>query len=617
MTTMTIRDIIKKYDDLHFISIKKPTKEKESWTFKVSDPTSRLNGTEGFLKDYRYRIVTLQRGCHFFVSFKIYFDDNTFEYLVDPKKAIHRSSIKKYMDGLLNYVVWSNDISKKKNDPSFKYTKTQMYNDNVSTYLDMCHLYGEYSSVGTGLTRDIRNVIVLDIDVNCEKLENKKELDNLIVKFSHYDFVPNFYIFNKESKHVQLQWLVKDCEYKRIMWENINKRIEYLEETKDIHKELNMFDFNFTELTQEGVTFRNFSRGLTCLSDKYKFGDKNFTFWKAKNFYTALIGLYNLELKMPVLKNGEIEYLTQEQMEELFSTKENRDIYYENCPTMEEVYIKTDGLLGEYETTTISKTSMEKIQDDINELFDEPFELYDYRNEPTFGQSRNDYVFNTTRTVTWDMMRQLNYNDKGDFYKLSQRAQKSFRSNVKKLVKTKFNEEDDRYGGEWPGTTNKSKYSVSEFNSTFTHSFEFAIENYINSSYSDDDRNKSLEERKLKKDLRHVLIIYLMSTQKKKIKNKDLLVGINKVMKESGHEEISNSTLKRDLIEIRDYTPDDKRNLFVSVMKVVDTRQDELEKTSQKSKDKKEINICKKRLRRLSLCNMDEIKRGYEKEVTI
>lgn len=613
MASETIRDIIQRCDDLHYISIKKPTRDKESWTFTVNDPSSRLDGVTGRLVDYRHKIVTLQRGCHYFVSFKIFFDDGTFEYMVDPKKAIHRSSTKKYLDNLLNYVIWSNDISRMKSDPSFKYTKSQMYKDGVTTYLDMCFKYCDYSSVGTGLTRDVRNIIVLDIDVNCEKPDNKRELENMIVMFSHYDFTPNFYIFNRESKHVQLQWLIQDCEYKEIIWDNIRKRTEYLDDTKDIDKELNMYDFSFTELTQDGIKFRKFSRGLTCLSDKYKFGDKNFTFWKAKNFYTALMGKYNLELRMPKVIDGEITYLSQDEMENLFSTKESRDRYYLESPTMDEVYMKTEDLMGKY-LTTISESSIKKIQDDLNELFDEPFDLYDFRDESNFDMSRNNFVFNTTRTITWDSMRQLNYNDKSDFYGLSQRNQKAFRSKVKKMVKSKFDEEDNRYGGEWPGTTNRSRYTASEFNNTFSHSFEFAIENYVNLTYSDDDRNKSLEERRLKKNLRHVLIIYLMSIHGKggKMKNKDLLVSVNDVMRESGHEEISNSTLKRDLNEIRGYSVEEKQELIVSVFGVINDRMNELEDTQNNSKDKKEINVCRKRLKRLSLCNIEEMKGDWD-----
>lgn len=166
MCEISINSIIKNSSDLHFITINKPSKNRNTWTFEVNDNTSRLNGVSGNLCEYKYRIVTLQRDTHFFVSYKIFFEDDTFEYFIDPRKSIHRSSTKKYMDNLLNYIIWSNDISYLKNDPSFKYSKIQMIKDGVSNFLDLCVKYGDYSSIGTGLTRDIRNLIVLDIDVN-------------------------------------------------------------------------------------------------------------------------------------------------------------------------------------------------------------------------------------------------------------------------------------------------------------------------------------------------------------------------------------------------------------------------------------------------------------------
>lgn len=600
----SIKNIINEYNDLHYISIKKPTRDRNSWTFEVHDKTSRLNGVCSKLIDYKYRIITLQRGDHFFIAYKLFFDDGSFEYMVDPKKSIHRTSVKKYIESLINYTIWSNDISYLKNDPSFKYTHMEMVKDNVSNYLDLCVKYGDYSSIGSGLTRDVRNLIVLDIDVNCEKPENKKELERLILLFSNYDFTPNFYIINHESKHVQLQWLIKSCDYKQILWKQIHEKINYLESTKDIHKELYLNEFNFVELSPEGLKYRKFTRGLTELSDKYKFGDPNYTFWKAKNLYSAFQGKYNLELKMPKVIDGEITYLTYEEMSDIFKTKENRQRYYDSSPTMEEIYDKTNQFMYDY-MNSISEKSIKKVKDDLDELFDEPFELYDYKTD-NFALSRNTFVFNCTRTTTWDIMREMNCKSKTDILKLSQRNQKSFKSKIKKLVKSKFEIEDNKYGGEWPGTTNKTKYTSSEFNSTFNNSFDFAVEHFTNTTYDDLSRTKSLEERILKKKLRHVLILYLQSTYHK-IKNKDLLSLINDTLTKSKHEKISNTTLKRDLKEIEKYDETDKQELYKFIMDSYDKRQKDLMKISEMN-DKKEININKKRLQRLWLENIDEIR---------
>ena len=96
----SIKNIINEYNDLHYISIKKPTRDRNSWTFEVQDKTSRLNGVCSKLIDYKYRIITLQRGDHFFIAYKLFFDDGSFEYMVDPKKSIHRTSVKKYIESL-------------------------------------------------------------------------------------------------------------------------------------------------------------------------------------------------------------------------------------------------------------------------------------------------------------------------------------------------------------------------------------------------------------------------------------------------------------------------------------------------------------------------------------
>ena len=598
-----IRDIVKESDDLHFIHITKPTKDRSTWTFEVKDSSSRLNGVSGRMCDYNFRTITLQRGTHFFLTYKFMFDDGSFEYFVDPKKSLHRSTVKKYVDGILNYLIYSNDISINKNDPSFKYTHSEMIRDGVFNYLDLCHHFQDYSSVGTGLTRDIRNLIVMDIDVNCEFPSNKKELERILGLFASCDFLPNFYIFNHESKHVQLQWLVKDCEYKSIIWKSVNDKIEHLEKTKHVPKELSVYDFNFIELNPSGIKYRKFTKALTQLSTKNKFGDTNYTFWKAKNFYTALLGEYGLELKMPKLVDGEITYLTQDEMMSIFETKESRRKYFESSPDMDEVYRKTESIMSEF-TDAISEESIKKIKDDLDELFEDDSFLYDYTKDTCLAQSRNSFVLECTRNTTWELMRDNNYNSKSDVLKLTQKNFKSFKNKVKEVVKTKFNMEDEKYCGEWPGTTNKTKYTRMEFNNTFDRSFNFAVEHFSNLTYTNDDRDKSLEERVLKKQLRHVLIIYLKSCMNDgKIKNNQLLKKVNEVLTESGHVKISNTTLKRDLKEIGNYDFEDMKKVFVHVLNSINERS-----VDECVTDKKELNVRKKRMKRVNLVNIMDIK---------
>lgn len=599
-----IKSIIREYDDLHVITINKPSKDKKTWTFEVNDKTSKLNGVCDKIINYRYKIVTLQRKNHFFISYKIFLPDGGFEYFVDPKKSLHRTSVKKFIEMMMNYMIWSNDISYLKNDSSFKYTQMEMYRDGIDNYLDLCVKFGDFSSIGSGLTRDVRNLIVLDIDVNCEKDENKKELERIISLCSRYDFTPNFYIFNHKSKHVQLQWLVKSFQYKQVYWDNVNEKIKYLETSKD-NKELYLNDFNFMDLSPEGLKYRQFTRCLTNISDKYKFGDKNYTFWKSKNFYAAYLGKYDLELKMPKVVDGEISYLTRDEMRNIFSSKESRNSYYNESPTIEEIYEKTSSFIDTY-SSLLSEKSISKIKDDIKEIFKEDtFELYDYTKKDNYDLSRNTYVFNCTRNATWDFLRNVNFKDKNDFNKLTQRNKKILKNKIKKEVKSKYEIENDKFHGYWPGTTNQSKYTISEFNSTFDNSFDFAVEHFINNSYDDDSRKKSLDERILKKKLRHVLIIYLQSNCEK-IKNKELLMKINNVLVNSNHQKISISTFKRDMKEIKKYDEKDKEKLFEYIFKNINERKEQLSQ-SMEIGDKKDINVNKKKLNRILLENIDDI----------
>ena len=608
----TINQIIKDSEDLHFIKIIKPSRERNSWRFECNDPTSKLSGISGNLKDYQYKISTLQRGHHYFLAYKIYVGES-YEYYVDPKKSIHRTSTKKYVDSFINHIILSNDISYLKNSPSFKYSKQEMISDGISNYLDLCVHFGEYSSIGTGLTRDIRNLLVMDIDVNCEKSENKKELERLIIAFSSVNFTPDFLIFNHESKHVQLQWLIQDCKYKEVNKNFVNKKIDELEQSENKHREINIFDFNFTDISQDGTDYRMFTKALTYLSDKYKFGDKNYTFWKAKNFYSALLGKFNLELMMPYVKDNEIHYLDQEYMESLFATKESRQTYFDASPSLSDVYEKTKTLIAPV-MGKVSEASVKKIKDGSDISFKEiKSEKNIDKDGSEYGESRNDFVFQCTREMTWEIARRNNFKDKTDIKKLSENKFKSFKSSVKKEVKNLFNIENEKYGGLWPGTTNHSKYTSSEFNLTFNSSFEFAVDIFINKKYTDEQRNDSIYERKLKSNLRLMVVDYL-TTNYKKLKRKELLDVVNDLLTESKQRPISNTSLKRDLHKLSEYDDQMKKKLYKSVLNELDGRKDKLNKLINDGNDKKEINILKKKMNRLGM-NMnvlDEIRKSIE-----
>lgn len=594
----SIHDIINENGDLHKIQLKKPSKDRSTWTLSVNDESSNLNGvSDDSIDNYDFRTTTLVRNGHYFTAYKIKkTEDDFFEYYVDPRKCVHRKDSEKFINGILDYRVNSNDISKFKNDPSFKYTQSMMWHDGVSNYMDLCVHFGEYSSIGTGLTRMVRNVIVLDIDVDCTKPENKKEVENIILMCSKVNWTPDFYIINHESKHIQLQWLTKDCKYKCINKNLLNKKILELNSKINVNREINIFETDFTELTQDGIEYRKFTRALTYLSKKYKFGDKNYTFWKAKNFYTAFLGLYDLELKMPYVINDEIKYLTHEEMDKLFNTKEYRDQYFSMAPTMSEIYEKTKNIISKH-IENISEEKIIKIKDDED--------IKPKTKKPKiYGESRNSFVFECTRETTWEIARENNFKDSSNFKKLSDKSFKQFKNKVKRIVREKFEIENDKYGGIWPGTTNMTKYSTSEFNNTFINSFNFAIEKYQNTTWSDDDRKKSIQERSLKKKLHLMLVDYLKSMNN--VKNKELLEIVNNELIFSNQTPISNTTLKRCLSELNTYTKKQKYELYKEVISSIELRIKDLSSTDEHNK--KQINVCKKRLKRLSLNNMDNIK---------
>ena len=354
----TIKDIVEECNDLYLIKINKQNKrDKNTWTFTIIDKTSNLCGLSDKLSNYTYQIVTLRRGNHFFLAYKIYFD-NKFEYFVDTRKANHRDSTTKYVNGLIDYVVYSNDISTLKNASSFKFTSREMSQNNIDNFLDLCAYFGEYSAIGTGFTRNLRNLVVMDIDVDCTKESNKESLNNLLITFGKCNSLPDFYIFNHESNHVQLQWLIKNVNYKNIDESIKDEIIENLNLDTNKSKEIKLNGTDFTKLTNDGIAYRIFTRALTDIVPKYKFGDKNYTFWKAKNFYSAYLGLFNLELKVPLYNGKEIYYMDKDEMEYNFATKEGRKRYYDEANSLDELIFKTKHLV----TETIKKIKVKKIE---------------------------------------------------------------------------------------------------------------------------------------------------------------------------------------------------------------------------------------------------------------
>lgn len=607
MEQKTLRDIVKEDNKLRFFNLIKHYKyDKNTWEFQVIDERSPYSGVIDYLSNYRYQITTMRINNHFFIVYKIYMNGGEEpEYFVDIKKANHRNSIEKFINSTAEYSVYSNDISTVKNAPSFKISKREMKYLKINNFLDLCHEYGHFSAIGTGLTRDIRNLIVLDIDVNCDTYSNKCEINRILLEFAKCNALPDFIIKNHETHHIQMQWLVKDVVYKTIDQTVIKNHINTLKEDTNKRKELNLFGINFMELTQWGVDYRKFSTALTCISKKHKFGDKNYKYWKAKNFESARLGLYNLELIMPYYRNGEIKYLTKEEIDILLETKSARQQYFDEAPTIIELYQKTKHLINEY---------IEKIDDKkIKRIKDEDVELEEniIKNKillskediekGDFGKSRNTFVLNCTRTITWRQAREHNFRSSKDIISLNDKEQKKFKNEIHSIVKEMFNRMNEKYNGKWPDTTNYGKYPKEEFESTFNNSYTYAISTINDYYYTDEQREQSLESRRLSKNI-NLCVINDIKSEYGKIKREVLLKETNNILKKNGLKIISLGSLKRYLSELKNMSVEDKKNMYEDIEYIKKERKKDLTDALESSEeDSKKVKICKKRLKQVNI----------------
>ena len=607
MAQKTLRNIVEEDDKLRLFNLIKHNKyDKNTWEFQIIDERSPYSGIIDYLHNYRYQITTMRHNNHFFLVYKIYITEGEEpEYLVDIKKANHRNSIEKFVNSMAEYTVYSNDVSTVKNAPSFKVSQREMKYFKINNFLDLCHMFGNFSAIGTGLTRDIRNLIVLDIDVNCDTDSNKAEVNRILLEFAKCNALPDFIIKNHETHHIQIQWLVKDVVYKTIDQTIIKNIIDTLKSDTNKRKELNFFGTNFMELTQWGVDYRKFSTALTCISKKHKFGDKNYKYWKAKNFESARLGLYNLELMMPYYRNGEIKYLSKEEIDSLFETKEAREDYYNEAPTIVELYQKTKHLILEH-IEKIDDKKIKKIKDEDVELEEnirknkillskEDIEKGD------FGKSRNTFVLNCTRTITWRQAREHKFRSSKDILSLSDKEQKKFKNEIHSIVKEMFNRMDKKYNGKWPDTTNYGKYPKEEFESTFNNSYTYAISIINDFYYTDEQREQSLESRRLSKNV-NICVVNDVKSKYKKIKRNDLLKETNEILKNNGLKAISLGSLKRYLTELKNMSDEDIRNMYEDIEYTKKERKKDLSDALESSEENsKKVKICKKRLNQVNI----------------
>ena len=614
MAQRTLRDIVEADDKLRkFNLIKHNRYDKNTWQFELIDSRSPYGGETGYLLDYRYQTTTIRHDNHFFLAYKVYIlEGEEAEYLVDIKKANHRNSVEKYVNSLAEYSVYSNDISTVKNAPSFRVSQREMKFMKIDNFLDLCHKFGKFSAIGTGITRDIRNLIVLDIDVNCDTDSNKAEVNRILLEFAKCGALPDFIIKNHETHHIQMQWLVKDVVYKEMDQNVVKNLIKSLKEDNNKRKEINLFGTNFTELTKWGIDYRKFSTALTCISKKHKFGDKNYKYWKAKNYESARLGLYNLELMMPYYRDGEVKYLSKEEIDSLLETKEARQDYYNEAPTIVELYQRTKHLISEH-IEKIDDKKIKRIKDDDVEMEEniikrnkmllskEDIENGDY------GKSRNTFVLNCTRTMTWRVAREHNFRSSKDISTLDETNLKKFKNEIHSIVIKLYKEMDKKYNGKWPDTSNHGSYPKEEFENTFNNSYLFAISTINDFYYTDEQREESLKSRRLSKNV-HLYIINAIKSKYNKIKRKDLLEKTNQILTANGHKKISLGSLKRHISELKCMSNEDIKDLNEYIKYTEKERKkDLLDALESSEENSKKVKICKKRLKQVNIKIKEEI----------
>ena len=549
----TLKDIIKNSTDIFEIKVNKPSKDHSTWSFRMVDP----RWTDDSFKDYTLKPVYLRRENGFFLAYKA---DESNAYFVDVDRSMYRNSIKTYVNVLIDYAVKSNDISATKNDPSERVTIGEMRKKKLNNFLDLCYEFREYTAIGTGYTRNLRNLVVLDIDVDCTKPDNKEELDYILHLFAECDSLPDFIVFNHQSNHVQLQWLIQNLQYKNINNDVVDSIINELKNDPNKNREVDYRKVDFTEISKLGIQYRKITLALCSISNKKKFGDKNYTFWKAKNPMSALEGIYDLELKMPYCSDGEIKYLTRDEMMNILSSKENRKLYFDNAPDIQEWYKKMSPLIDSLVKKVSEKKAMKNEDaDDVSEI------KQDNRHERkpiTRGlpKSRNSFVLYYTRIIVLDTTKKYGYRHKEDISRLSYEDFNKFRKEVYSIVYRMFKDADERYGGIWPETTNRSVFTTADFKRAFDSAFLYSIQNINNFSYSNEDRQKSQKSRCSRKEIR-LCLVDTIKNGSTKITRKELLEKVNKELRKLYIRPISLGSLKRFIAESNELTDEERQRL--------------------------------------------------------
>ena len=600
MAVKKLRDIIWESDYIYFIKINKPNKhDKSTWTFKINDGRHPMHGLSGRCSDYDMKTVHMRYGDCFFIAYKIDFGDHLPNYFVDTRCALFRTSVDKYISSFIDFNIYSNDISFEKNSPSFKVSKNEMRRLGINNFIDLCYYYRNYTSIGTGITRDKRNLVILDIDLDCYREDYAKCLNDLLMKLAVRNALPDFKVVNHSNGHVQLQWLIQDFTYKTLNKDVVNAVIDDLK--KDRHNgEMGHKVYDFLEKSKWNGYYKLFTTALTDIVNKNKFGDKHYTYWKAKNPMSALMGVNNLELQMPYFYNEEIMYLSKEDMMNEFSTKEARKNYYDEAPTLNEIYSRIKDIIQPL-MDKLNKEKISKKKDDDEIMIREEKKQ---RNNNISGKARNSFVFNVTREIVWEMCRKYNLSNYKKISKLPVKDQENLKKKALTMVKKRFKEEDKKYNGVWPDTENRSIFTNEELVNTFNSSYDFAISHFSGSQYTDEQREASIRTRHTKK-LFHLLVVdHIIQSSDHKMKRNEILTKSNEILESSGQKTISEGTLKRFIAELKGYTDNEKKNLYRYAVSEYDSRKEKMKQC----KDDYAFKVFENRFNAVNINIIDEIR---------
>ena len=203
--------------------------------------------------------------------------------------------------------------------------------------------------------------------------------------------------------------------------------------------------------------------------------------------------------------------------------------------------------------------------------------------------------------MTWRVAKEHKFRSYTDIMSLSDREQKKFKNEIHSIVKELFNITDKKYNGRWPDTSNHGRYPKEEFESTFNTSYSYAISMINDFYYTDEQREQSLESRRLSRSV-NMCVVNDVKSKYVKIKRGDLLKETNDILKENGHKPISLGSLKRYLKDLKTMSEDDKKEMYENIEYIHKVRKQELLDALESSEeDSKKVMTCKKRFNQVDV----------------